>query len=53
MVGCDFSNLPDECYSKTLYKDDYDLYKQCYALAGCNGVQAKRPMYDMFTWRRK
>ena len=54
--GCDFSQWPNECWSPTLYVDDYDMYMKCYEMAGCDdtaGSSARRPFFDLMAFRRK
>ena len=55
LFGCNFENWPEQCWSPTLYVDDYDAYQMCFELAGCSdlGANARRPFFDLMTLRRK
>lgn len=51
LLGCNFDNWPDYCWSPTLYVDDYEEYVKCMEMAGCgdDGSNRRRPFFDLFS----
>lgn len=54
LMGCDFTNWPEECFDPSLFVDDNAKYQECMQIAGCSsGVGARRPFADSLVFRRK